>query len=88
MGKRSRLEMYYDVLEAITRGTHKPTRIMYKTLLSWNMLREILEPLIDNGFIRTEEQDNSKRRYYVITDKGKESLSYYKQSIEGLMQTS
>ena len=84
MGKRSRLEIYYDVLEAINSGTYKPTRIMYKTLLSWNMLNEILKPLIDNGFIRTEERDNSRRRYYV-TDKGIDALSYYKKSIEDLI---
>jgi len=85
MGKRSRLELYYDVLEAINSGTHKITWIMYETHLSWQLLKEILEPLIHQGFIEKEERNDSKRRYS-ITDKGKDALSCYKKSIEDLIQ--
>jgi predicted transcriptional regulator len=85
MGKRSKLEIYYGVLEAIKRGMHKPTQIMYETFLSWNTLNEALELLISNGFIKKEERNDSKRRYF-ITDKGQEALSYYIKSIEDLIQ--
>jgi len=85
MGKRSKLELYFDVLESINKGTHKPTRIMYDTNLSWNTLNEVLGPLIDTGFLRKEVYNNSKKRYY-ITDKGLEALAYYEKSVEDLIQ--
>jgi predicted transcriptional regulator len=85
MGKRSKLELYFDVLESINKGTHKPTRIMYDTNLSWNTLNEVLGPLVDNEFLRKEVYNSSKKRYF-ITDKGVEALEYYEKSVEDLIQ--
>jgi len=82
--RRSRLEIYFDVLEVIEKGTEKPTRIMYSTNLSWNTLNEILYVLISNGFITVEEAEGSKR--YCLTEKGTRALSYHKRSLEGLVK--
>jgi len=73
-GKRSRLEMYLDVLEKISQGVSKPTNIMYRCNLSWCPLQEILRSLIEKGLI--EEIKKHDRKYYVITKKGKEILIY------------
>ena len=39
MVRRSRLEIFFDVLAIIARGVSKPTRIMYKTNLSWTSMQ-------------------------------------------------
>jgi predicted transcriptional regulator len=84
MVRRSRLEIFFDVLAVIDRGVTKPTRIMYKTNLSWTSLHEVFETLINGGFILEKEYKNSKR--YSITDKGRSALSYHLQSLDGLVQ--
>jgi len=84
--KRSRIEIYLDVLHAIKRGTHKPTRIMYRTNLSWKPLMSILEPLmsilesmIEQGLVRVEEEGN--RTTYWITEKGRNVLNYFMEAM-------
>jgi predicted transcriptional regulator len=82
MSKRSRLQIYFDVLQVVEEGTSKPTQIMYGTNLSWNTLNKVFTVLIDSKFLRKENTKTSKRFY--ITDKGKKALTYYRRSIEGL----
>ena len=84
MVRRSRLEIYFDVLEVINRGTEKPTRIMYKTNLSWTSLHEIFDTLLDGSFLQVDEKLKVKR--YHITEKGKQALSYHLKSLEGLIE--
>ena len=84
MTRRSRLEIYFDILEVIERGIDKPTQIMYKTNLSWATLQEIFETLIKSGFIKEEMKRNSRR--YEVTDKGRNALAYYLKSLDGLIQ--
>ena len=81
-GKRSRLEMYLNVLEKISQGISKPTNIMYKCNLSWRPLQEILRSLVEKGLI--EEIKRHDRRYYVATKKGKEILIYLGKIIQML----
>jgi len=76
--KRSRLEIYVDVLKTVKSGVNRPTNIMYKCNLSWLPLREILESLISQGLI--EAIDKGNRRVYEITEKGREVLSYFKKT--------
>jgi len=82
MVRRSRLEIYYDILQAISRGIQKPTRIMYKTNLSWIPLQEILQSLLTQGFI--EEKRSEKSRRYEITTKGLDVLNYYEKARKAL----
>lgn len=84
MVRRSRLEIFFDVLAVIERGVSKPTRIMYKTNLSWTSLHDVFETLIDGGFILEEAVEKSKR--YSITEKGSSALAYHLRSLEGLVQ--
>jgi predicted transcriptional regulator len=83
MVRRSRLEIYFDVLNVIDRGIDKPTRIMYKTNLSWNTLQDIFATLLKGEFIREEIAKNSKR--YYITEKGKRALHYHLKALEGFV---
>ena len=84
MVRRSRLEIYFDILEVIGRGVNKPTRIMYRTNLSWVTLKEMFDTLINGGFIREEMEKNSQR--YYITEKGKNALAYHLKSLDGLIK--
>ena len=84
MVRRSRLEIYFEVLEVIEKGVEKPTQVMYKTNLSWITLQEMFGVLKNGGFIREEERISS-RRYY-ITEKGRNALHYYLKSLDGLVK--
>lgn len=78
--KRSRLEIYLDVLKVISKGTQKPTRIMYRTNLSWKPLMKIFESLLAQGLIvRNENEDHT---VYRITEKGKNVLGYFNKAME------
>jgi predicted transcriptional regulator len=82
--RRSRLEIYFDILRTIEKGVTKPTRIMYKTNLSWDTLQDIFNVMIKGGFITEEIQGKSK--VYKVTDKGKNALTYYSRSLDGLVE--
>ncbi|MEM2166359.1 MAG: DUF4364 family protein [Candidatus Bathyarchaeia archaeon] len=71
--KRSKLEIYLDVLRVIRAGYSKPTNIMYKSNLSWITLRDILDSLVERGLITMLEKDG--RKLYFITSKGKSVLN-------------
>ncbi|MBS7653555.1 MAG: DUF4364 family protein [Candidatus Bathyarchaeia archaeon] len=67
--KRSKLEIYLEVLETIMAGYSKPTNIMYKSNLSWITLKEILDSLTEKGLVTAIERN--KRKLYLITEKGR-----------------
>jgi len=70
--RRSKLQIFEDVLRVIDDGEYKPTRIMYRSNLSWNPLNRILNSMINLGLV--EEKDEKGRKYFFITQKGKEFL--------------
>lgn len=78
--RRSRLEIYLDILQVVKKGIQKPTRIMYSTNLSWNPLQEILQSMIHQGLIEEKETKNRKR--YEITEKGNMALKYFNKTKE------
>jgi len=84
MVRRSRLEIYFDILEVIDRGTSKPTQIMYRANLSWTILQDMFETLTNGGFVIEETNKNSKR--YHLTEKGRNALSYHLRSLDGLVK--
>jgi len=75
--KRSRLEIYLDILQTIKRGVNKPTRIMYRTNLSWKPLQRILESMAIQQLIRPIEVN--KRKKYAITERGENVLRYFEE---------
>ena len=82
MVRRSRLDIYFDVLKAIDNGTDILARIMYEANLSWISICDVFESLIKSDFIRAHKKKHLTR--YYITEKGKNALSYHLKSLEGL----
>lgn len=74
-GKRSRLELYLEVLMAIDRGVSKPTNIMYRCNLSWTNCKEILDFLVRRNLVTVVENNN--RKLYRLTENGKELLENF-----------
>ncbi len=82
--RRSKLEIYVEVLQIIKTGTSKPTRIMYEANLSWDHLHRVLIPMMSQGLIdeidTTQERRRDKRtsRRYELTQKGENVLRYFR----------
>ncbi|MBS7607086.1 MAG: winged helix-turn-helix domain-containing protein [Candidatus Bathyarchaeia archaeon] len=70
--RRSKLEIYVDVLRIIERGVNKPTRVMFAANISWKPLNEILTNLEKQGLIERKTVKN--RTSVFITEKGKRIL--------------
>jgi len=80
LSRRSRLDIYFNVLEAIGNGINVPTRIIYETNLSWEVGGDVFDALTRSGFIREEKEKNSVR--FFLTKKGSNVLSYYLKAVE------
>lgn len=78
--RRSRFEIYVDILNEIMGGVDKPTKIMYGANLSYKPLKEILRSMLDQGLI-TENAGSSKDKRtkvtYELTTKGVNVVRYY-----------
>jgi predicted transcriptional regulator len=84
--RRSRLEVYLDVMWTIKNGTKKPTRIMYGANLSWKPLQRVLDALINQGLVTEIEPFDLKDRRtnvcYGLTQKGENVLNYFNKAKE------
>lgn len=85
--RRSKLEISIDVLEVIQNGEAKPTRIMYQSNLSYSLLKNTLNSLVEQGLIleiepssRRGKRDGRTNTVYHITPKGKNVLQYFQNS--------
>lgn len=74
--RRSQLQVRLEVLKVVKDGEHKPTRIMYKSNMSWNLTQRVLEDLVNKQFLTITYQERTprtRRRYY-LTEKGENFL--------------
>jgi predicted transcriptional regulator len=82
--RRSKLEVYLDVLWTIKNGTRKPTRIMYDSNLSWKPLQRTLSSLMRQALIEEYEplnlRDKRTSACYKLTQKGENVLMYFKKA--------
>lgn len=82
--RRSRLEIYLDVLGIVKNGTRKPTRIMYGANLSWKTLRRILRSMVSQGLIEEvdarDSRDKRTHKHYELTQKGENVIRYFNQA--------
>ena len=78
--KRSRIEIYLDILRAMKKGVDKPTRIMYRTNLSWKPLMQILDAMAEQGLVASESAGTHVT--YRITAKGVNVLNYFNEAME------
>lgn len=87
--RRSKLEIYLDVLKVIKDGTKKPTRIMYGANLSWKLLQGILSSMVAQNLIdevdASESKDKRTSKYYEITPKGDSVIRYFDRA-KGLIE--
>jgi len=74
-GRRSKLEITCDILNVISRGAEKPTRIMHLANVTWDDLIMYLEPLIRNQLL--SRQVEGKRVTYSLTHRGSSLLNHY-----------
>ena len=87
--RRSRFEIYVDVLSEIKNGSNKPTQIMYAANLSWRPLQEILRSLVSQGLISEIDEDIKDKRTKVqfdLTLKGENVVRYYSKA-KSLIET-
>ncbi len=75
--KRNRLEIIRDIIHTINKKNEtKPTHILYKSNLSYQMMEGYLKELVAKKFIR--EKKGTRSKTYSITEKGKDYLGKYK----------
>ena len=72
LSKRSRLQLFVDILRAIDKGECKPTRIMYKSNMSWLPFRRMLNRMVELELV--ERREEGTRQLYFITERGKNFL--------------
>ena len=84
--RRSRLEIYIDVLKVIKEGTMKPTRIMYGANLSWKLLQGVLNSMVEQDLIEeideSESSDKRTSKVYQVTAKGDSVMRYFARAKE------
>jgi predicted transcriptional regulator len=83
--RRSKLEIYVDIMEEIRNGTILPTRIMYAANLSWKPLQQILKSLVTQELIEeciADEGDKRTKKAYRLTEKGLNVLHYFRKAKE------
>ena len=87
--RRSKLEIYLDVLKVIKEGTTKPTRIMYGSNLSWKLLQGVLNSMVDQSLIEEIDMSTSRDKrtntVYQVTTKGDSVMRYFTRA-KGLIE--
>jgi len=82
--RRSKLEMYVDILSVLAhRGPLKLTHIMYKSNVNCSVLSEYLEFLLKQGLV--EERNVKKNRIvYAVTQRGLTALKLFRELKQAL----
>lgn len=83
-GRRSLLQIKVDILRAVEAGYGKPTQIMYRANLSWNVLQAQLRSFVESGMLGVERYGS--RRRYLITAKGSEMVDSYQKVVKEILR--
>lgn len=77
--RRSKLEITLCVLELISDGKDKPTRIMYGAHMSWNPIQKVLATCVAQGLVNETviPAKTRQNKRYTITEKGEAVIKYY-----------
>lgn len=85
-GRRSKLEIYIEILVNVKKGMSKPTQLMYASNLNWNLFKSVLGMMLRNGHVQEVDtskrdsprssRDNRTKRIYRLTEKGEEVVKY------------
>jgi predicted transcriptional regulator len=69
------MEVKIDILQAIAEGAGRPTHIMYRSNLSWAVMRNFIKMLEEQGLVVSTVVEG--RKNYVLTQKGNRVLDTY-----------
>ena len=84
MMRRSKLEMYVDILKVLAqKGPLKLTHVMYKANVNCSVLKEYLDFLTKQGLVE-EKILRKERIVYVITQRGVTVLKQFRELKEVL----
>jgi len=89
--RRSKLEMYMDVLRVLARhGPLKLTHIMYKANVNCSVLKQYLDFLIRQNLVEEQilrKKRNTTRIVYAVTERGRTVLKYFRELNSALQIT-
>ena len=69
------MEVKIDILQAISEGAGRPTHIMYRSNLSWAVMRNFIKIMEEQGLVSSTVVEG--RKNYVLTQKGTRVLETY-----------
>ncbi len=72
--RRSRIELYVDVLRAIDNGRRSPSRMVYAANLSYDRVIRCLNFLEEQSLIQRIE---GKDKRFTMTERGREVIKYF-----------
>jgi predicted transcriptional regulator len=73
--RRSKIELYVDVLRAVYNGRRSPSRVVYAANLSYDRVMKCIDFLLEQGLVKRIDEEERKR--YVVTERGKEVVRYF-----------
>jgi len=81
--KRGHLEIARDILEVARYGA-RPTALVYKANLNFNIIKKYLQELLDSGLIRVEDIPNNGNmtRLFTTTDRGLEFMESVRRTLD------
>jgi predicted transcriptional regulator len=83
-GRRSLLQIKVDILKVVAAGYGKPTQVMYRANLSWNVLQAQLRSFVDSGLLEVEVYGSRHR--YLVTEKGLEMIKSYQKVVKEILR--
>jgi predicted transcriptional regulator len=69
------MEVKIDIMQAIAEGAGRPAHIMYKSNLSWAIMRSFMDILEKQGLVTPNEVYG--KRSYTLSEKGVRVLQTY-----------
>jgi predicted transcriptional regulator len=75
--RRSRLELYLDVLRAVYNGRRAPSRVVYAANLSYDRVMNCIDFLLTQGLV--ERIEGIKKKRYTVTENGKNVIKYFQE---------
>jgi predicted transcriptional regulator len=73
--RRSRLELYLDVLKAIYNGRRAPSRVVYAANLSYDRVMNCIDFLLEHDLV--ERIEGIKKKRYTATESGANVIKYF-----------
>ena len=86
--RRSKLDLYFETLQAINTGNNRVTRIMREVNMSYKPLKEMLDSLHRQGIVEVLDalhfKDKRTNVYYKLTRKGENIYRYLRTALNNV----